>query len=144
MANYECATRTNYFHVKNADDFREFMKRVVSDWDKVDLWEEKDQSGNPIFGFGCYGSILGVRSQNTDDEDEELDYDAFVNELAKHVAIDDAAIILESGHEKLRYLTGTALVVTRNEQKYINVEHIAAAEAAKILCNPEWKTRTSY
>lgn len=144
MANYECAMRTNYFHVKDADAFREFMKRVVADEDRVDLWEEKDQNGNPIFGFGCYGSIIGVRSQNADDEDDDLDYDVFVDELAQHVAIDDAAIILTSGHEKLRYLTGTALVVTRNEQKFINVESIAAAEAAKILCDPEWKTRTSY
>lgn len=144
MANYECATRTNYFHVKNADAFREFMQRVVSDEGTVGLWEEKDQSSNPIFGFGCYGSIIGVRSQNADDEDDDLDYDVFVDELAKHVAIDDAAIIFESGHEKLRYLTGTAIVVTRNERKYIDVEDIAATEAAKILCNPEWKTRTSY
>ena len=38
MANYECAVRTNYFHVKDAGRFREFMKNVCGSEDKIDLW----------------------------------------------------------------------------------------------------------
>ena len=31
MANYECVSRTNYFHVKDAELFREFMDTVIND-----------------------------------------------------------------------------------------------------------------
>ena len=59
MANYCCITRTNYFHVKDPDAFCEFMKRVIAE-DSVDVWEEKDSDGSPVFGFFCYNHIPAV------------------------------------------------------------------------------------
>ena len=46
MANYCCAIRTNYFHVKDADKFRKNMSRVYGCEDTVDLWEDEDADGN--------------------------------------------------------------------------------------------------
>lgn len=51
MANYECVSRTNYFHVKDAETFREFMDSVIAD--DLHLWEEKDNDNNTVFAFGC-------------------------------------------------------------------------------------------
>ena len=62
MANYNCTVRTNYFHVKDPEKFREFMNHVYGSEDSIDLWEEKDSGGNPVFGFGVYGGISGLRS----------------------------------------------------------------------------------
>lgn len=40
MANYLCSVRTNYFHVKDEDEFRELMSRVYGSEDNIDLWQK--------------------------------------------------------------------------------------------------------
>ena len=109
MANYYASTRTNYFRVKDEEEFRKFMAHVSGTEDRVELWEEKDNNDNTVFGFGTLGGIAGVTDYHndsdadSDDEDCEDDFDAFLEGLQTFVADDDAIIILESGHEKLRY-----------------------------------------
>ena len=70
MANYRCVVRTNYFHVKDEEKFRELMSRVYGEEDTVSLWTENDPNGKTMFGFGCYGSISGLRNSQ-EDEDED-------------------------------------------------------------------------
>lgn len=150
MANYCCAVRTNYFHVKDASAFKRFMENVVTCEDSISVWEEKDKTGNPVFGFGCYGSILGVQvhEEGTSEENDygydDYDFDEFVNGLSELVAEDDAIIILESGNEKLRYVTGCAIVITSTESEYMEIDVLAAQRAAEMLKNPNWKTQVSY
>jgi len=145
MANYCCATRTNYFHVKDPVAFKEFMNRVCADEDAVDVWEEKDENGDTVFGFGCYGSILGVEPDGVENnEDFDYDYEEFIQGLSECVADDDAVIVMESGNEKLRYLVGSALIVTSTDNDYYEIEAVAAKRASEMLNNPSWKTRTNY
>ena len=169
MANYYGNTRTNYFHVKDEAAFREFMGKVVGDEDGIDLWDdEKDDQGKTLFGFGLYGCIAGIPvpvtnedetktedtdtvsvsttdEEDTDDEDEsedtENDYDAFVTGLQQHVADDDAILIFESGHEKLRYVGGGATVITAKEVRYIDLLDTACKTAAGMLQNDQWSTK---
>lgn len=142
MANYECVTRSNYFHVKDPAAFRKFMSRVYGG-DTVDLWEEKDANEQIVFGFGVYGDIIGFVPENDDDE-QDCDYDTFLDELQKHIAEDDAVIILESGHEKLRYVIGRATVITSKEVELLDVSDIAAKRVAFLLGLPEWENICEY
>lgn len=142
MANYCCAIRTNYFHVKSADKFRKDMSRVYGCEDTVELWEETDKEGNLVFGFGCYGGISGLR--NTDDDDDDDSYDVFIDMLQENVAENDAVIIFESGNEKLRYLIGSAEIITSKDFKRISIDDEAAKLAAQMLQNPGWCTVCSY
>ncbi len=150
MANYCCATRTNYFRVKDADAFRSFMKTVAADEGNVSVWEKEGNDGNIVFGFGCYGSILGtpVYKDGSDEDDDcgfdDYDFDEFVNGLSELVAEDDAMIILESGNEKLRYVTGCALVITSTDSEYMEIDVLAAQRAAEMLGNPSWQTIVCY
>lgn len=148
MANYYAATRTNYFRVKDADEFREFMSHVYGTEDRIELWEKKDMEDQLVFGFGTNSSIAGFRDCSSDmDEDEandECDYDAFVEKLQTFVADDDAIIIFESGHEKLRYVTGTALVITSDCYGYLDIADLAVKHAAAMLKDPQWNTTCSY
>ena len=149
MANYCCAVRTNYFHVKDPDAFLEFMDKVAACEDSANVWEDRDKAGRPVFGFGCYSPILGVpaRSEEAcvdDDDFEDYDYDEFVSGLSELVAEDDAIIILESGNEKLRYLIGSALVITSTGADYMEIDAIAAKRAAEMIGNPGWQTKTCY
>lgn len=147
MANYCCATRTNYFHVNDADKFKKFMKKVGVTEDRLEVWEEKDADGKAVFGFGCYGSICGVPvcdSEGVEEEYCDYDYDSFVDGLAELVADDDAVIILESGNEKLRYVVGTAMVITSRHSEFLEIDALAAQTASRLLNDPKWKTRITY
>lgn len=146
MANYCCTIRTNYFHVNDEKKFRELMDRVYGSEDTVELWESKDKDGNTVFGFGVYGGIAGVKNAKEDyDEDvDETAFDEFVGGLQECVAKDDAVIILESGNEKMRYVVGSATIITNDGYEYLDITSIASKRAAEMLKNPDWKTRCDY
>ena len=146
MANYCCTIRTNYFHVKDERKFRDLMDRVYGSEDTVELWESKDKNGNMVFGFGVYGGISGVRNAKEDyDEDaDETAYDEFIDGLQECVADDDAIIIFESGNENLRYVVGSATIITSKDYEYISITHTASKRAAELLNSSEWTTQCEY
>jgi len=147
VADFECVTRSNYFRVKNADLFREFMSHATGSG-TIELWEEKDKQGRQVFAFGLYGHITGYSLTSTveDDEgiDEEYDFDAFLQRLQEHVVDDDAIIIMIAGHESLRYVVGSAIIVTSGEIVFLDATHEAKLYAAKRLGNPKWTTKCDY
>ena len=148
MANYCCATRTNYFRVKNPDEFRSFMRKVLCSEDKIDVWEKRGADGVTRFGFGCYGEILGLgigpQTEESYDYYDDFSLEDFVNGLSELVAKDDAIIIMESGNEKLRYVTGYAIVITSGGSDSIDIGDVAGARAREFLANENWATDVSY
>ena len=125
MANYESVTRSNYFHVKDEDAFSKFMDTVSGD--DMHCWSDKDEDGNTLHAFGCDGSIYGVPNGAKDN-----DFDLFLSELQKHIAPEDAVILMESGHEKLRYVTGFATVITSGGIETISIDELAISKASGI------------
>ena len=148
MANYTCAVRTNYFKVRDPEAFRVFMQRVYGEEDHVSLWEQMDNSGVLRFGFGSYGGIGGLRNEPCDDDDEYDDdddtYDAFIDGLQAHIAEDDACLIFEAGHEKLRYVTGSCTIVTAKETRHLDIADMGVRTVRDELLGPEWTTKTYY
>lgn len=144
MVNYCCTIRTNYFHVKDDESFRVLMARVYGCEDSVELWEEKDEDGRTVFGFGIYGGISGLRDSDDEDTDDDSSYDDFIDQLQASVADDDAIIILESGSENMRYVIGSATIITHSDYKYMDITHLAVRQASEMLHNPSWKTRCEY
>ena len=143
MANYECTIRSNFFHVKDVEEFREFMRHVHSLEGFINLFEKVDESGRITFSFGTYGPIFGYvngADEENEDFDADIAYDAFVNGLQRYVAEDDAVIIAEAGNEKLRSVVGTVLVITNSDTKYLEIWEIAVETARKILKNVNYNT----
>lgn len=140
MDDYNCTVRTNYFHVKDTEAFKALMAKVRGNEDTIKLWEEKDATGETVFGFGLYGRISGV----CDAENDDSAYDEFIYGLQECVADDDAIIIFESGNEKLHYVVGAATIITGNECTYLDITSLAKAQAAELLFNPNWKTKCDY
>lgn len=68
------------------------------------------------YAFGCYSNIFGI-PDDTGETDVDS-YDRFIDGLQKYVAKDDAVILLHVGHEKLRYVTGCATVITKKIHGY--------------------------
>ena len=143
MANYCCTVRTNYFHVKDEDKFKDLMSRVYGCEDEIQLWERKDQNGKTTFGFGAYGGIAGLRSADDEDEDDNA-YDEFLDGLRECVADNDAIIIMEVGNEKMRYVVGAAEIITSKKCEYIEISELAAQKAAEMIGVTDWTTQLCY
>lgn len=62
----------------------------------------------------------------------------------EHVAEDDAVIIMESGNEKLRYVTGCATIITSKGVDGVDVVDIAIQKARELLGNPTWDSQCDY
>lgn len=137
MANYYCTMRTNYFRVKDEVNFKRIMDSVESE-DRVKVFKH-EQHGQTWYGFGCYGGIYGIGRV-----DDDPDYEMFVAALQEVVADDDAIIIYEVGNEKLRYLIGSAHVITSKSQEFVDLRAVAYEAARTLLNNQNWTTRSEY
>lgn len=143
MANYYCAVRTNYFAVKDGEAFEKFMAGVSGE-DSVHVWKEPQKDGSVKYGFGCDGSISGWFSENDNEDDWDVAMEKFEAGLMEHVAEGDAVIIMESGHEKLRYITGYATIITSDGVDGINLVDAAIQKAREMLGSPEWDSQCEY
>jgi hypothetical protein len=126
--------------VKDAEKFNAIMAQTVADFDGVDVWTETAKDGTKLFGFGCFGMIAGICPT----ENGDADFDEMCRQLSQVVADDDAIIIFENGHEKLRYVTGYATVITANAVKTVDLQAVAIEAAREALGNPKFTTECEY
>ena len=104
----------------------------------------EEKLANAVFkqigdAFGCEGSLYGIEDENGD-----YSYGLFIEGLQKYLVDDDAVIILEAGHEKLRYVSGSADIVTKQEIFSLDITSLATQKAREMLCNPDYKTECDY
>ncbi|AHF89904.1 hypothetical protein OPIT5_06385 [Opitutaceae bacterium TAV5] len=134
MSNYYCASRTNYFRVKDHVAFQSWAQhrgvQVISN--------SKDHPGH--FALLPDPSDDGAFPDYDFDQDEEID---FMAELSGHLAEDSVAVILETGAEKLRYLVGYAVAVNAmGDRVEITLNNIYSL-AARTFGGPQ-PTRAEY
>lgn len=140
MSSYISATRTNYFHVKDVDDARIKLSLIYGD--EFELWEEVDSDGNPVFGFGCYGTIAGIASDDTNDYDGG--FDNMLDVLQDIVSENDAVIIMEVGYEQLNYVIGRVHVITSTETRCMSIDEWAISTARGLLGSPFAQFKLDY
>ena len=144
MANYNAEIRTNYFKIKNTDDFSQFINNIDAESD-IEIFDHTDENGNKLVGFGVDGMIGGYGEDRDEDGYIIVNEETSVaRELQKLIADDDAAIIFETGYEKLNYVTGFAEVITNNKIEYLSLNDLAIEKAKIMLNNPDWQTTTEY
>lgn len=128
MANYYGVGRTNYFRVKDIDAFRKEFDTIrgVSIQTKDELCPE---TGKPWVMLMDEHPDGGGWSPYYDYEGDEADYDVDLEEIiANHLIDSDVAVIMETGHEKHRYLIGWAAAVnSKGERVGINLDGIYKA-----------------
>lgn len=139
MANYVCAQRTNYFRVTNVEAFEALIGQLQGE-DSVEIFT-KEIGGVAYYGFG---SCAPLAYYPDGDDEDAAEWEGFEDELAKLLPDDEAVIILEAGHEKLRYVTGGATVITNNGSRYIDLRRSAVSCARELLGNPNWETEAEY
>ena len=139
MATYKAITKTNHFHVTDAEKLKDIVSRMHCN-SKVTLVE--DEQGQNIYTIWAYSDIQGVYpDENSPSDIAGPDFGLLTAELQTILPEGEALILFELGTESLRYLTATATIVTRNEVKQIDLVNGAFNMARKILGNPMWETQ---
>lgn len=131
MASYVCAIRTNYFRVTEEEKFKNLIDEFLSG--SCEVFTRTDVNSNKLVGFGS--------DENINWSEDET---GFVSGLQECLAEDDSIIVLEVGHEKLRYLVGAATIITRSSIETIDLTSLAISKAAEMLGNPDYTTCCEY
>lgn len=142
MANYMPVSRTNYFKVKNLTEFHNAMSKIVAN--DLEVWE-KEIDGETYVAFGGFDSFIDVYIWNEENEDgmEEGTVD-IATIIQPHLADGEGCIILESGYEKLRYIVGSAYIITQEKTEYVDLEQVAIKKTMEMLGVKEKKFYTTY
>ena len=116
MANYTASARSNYFRVKDEDAFQREMDGVPN------IKCHRDKDGRFMIHETMGEGWPGFRYDEETDEEVEIDVAEIVY---PHLADGEVAILMESGHEKLRYVTGYAVAINqRGERRSLNLSDI--------------------
>lgn len=140
MANYYETCRTNYFRVIDEGRYQALFNSLTAEDEIHDFTETRD--GVIWHAFGSY-SFITFAYIDTDGE-EEYDMGLFYDELQDILPDGEAFILMGAGYEKLRYVTGYATIVTKDNIKTVNIQHEALKTARDILKNPDWTTEMTY
>ena len=105
MANYSGTLRTSYVAVKDTAAFHKWLAGFPG-------LEALHHKGGLLGFYSEDGELPGRRYPDEGWDGEEIDDTTFFDELATHLAEDQALVILHTGNERLRYLSGWAIVVT--------------------------------
>ena len=116
MANYYSTARTNYFRVKDVDAFNAWVKEYEDNY-RVEVVDKED-----TFAILFDGESGVPNSREVDGGYDDID---FMDELSKHLADDEVAVLHESGAEKLRYINGFAIAINNKaERRVISLDDI--------------------
>lgn len=104
MANYDEFSRSNEFKVKDSKIFLEDIEKYNLS-EIIEYWERTD-----VFLVATYDGLF-----TTNDNDEDIEFDDICNLIQKHICDDQTVILKEVGHEKLRYVSATFTVITKEK-----------------------------
>lgn len=141
MSTYKACTRTSYFQVTDAEKLEEILGRCSTE-DKIDLFTQL--IGEKIYyAFGCESSISGLIPAGSE-PDEEGSYPDLIAALQELILPGEAIVIMESGHEKLQYVVGEAIVIIKETYQGFNIQDMALKTARNLLRNPDYEMKMEY
>lgn len=156
MANCYGNTRTNYFRVTDEEKFEQIINSVVCCEDTLEVWS-KTVDGIKEYAFGINDSIQGVCecehceavAKNEAKYDADLceglySYDKMCELLQTVVHPEDAIIIVETAHEKLRYVGASSTVITSKEIKHIDIWQESMEAVKNMLDKKEYTPVYTY
>lgn len=125
MADYYAYCRSNYFKVKDPEAFKTW---VASFDDALKLYENTGDNTYALLvpeGYHWPACFEKLSEEPTDRD--------FFNELSTHLQENSIAILMEVGHERLRYLVGEAIALNHlNERVSISLNDIYALAADEL------------
>lgn len=134
MANYEAYARSNYFHVNNMKNFLKWMKMYLPDAHLFTKDNKKKEAitEQDLVAFGMESVFY------LEDEDQAIP------KLQELLLEGEACIVVEAGHEKLRYVTGHSAIFTKNTVECISLDEKTRSRCAELLGQPDYQFDISY
>lgn len=114
MANWHGTLRTNYVHTKDKEAFKRWVESfsaltfIENDGGKVGFY-------NDVGGYIPSMKLTDIVDETGEVVEQdwvEIEDDQFYRELCEHLTDEDMLIIMQSGAEKARYVSGLSLLVT--------------------------------
>lgn len=133
MANVNTVTRSNYFRVADEEKYQEIWGNLEELNPGLVDFTKAREDGSFLHGFGCYGEI----------ELSEPDGFDFVGGLQGILPEDDMCIIMAITHEKLRYVTGYSILISRDGISHVDLLSETANKSREIL-GPTYDTVLGY
>ena len=95
------------------------VKKYVED--NEDLYDE-NSNVVPVDEYDNTDALYNKEGIMVYDNHEDDNFDYFLTKLQEILPDDEVFVYMEAGHEKLRYVTGFALVATNKEIRTVNLE----------------------
>lgn len=137
MGDYIANARTNWFQIKPGLEpaFRDWFKRLSNLTGGMKLQTDTDR-----FCILCDGAW-----PNFDPEDDNLEPISFGQQISKFLHSDSLAVMVETGHDGLRYLGGSAELVDAEGKSAVidlisEAERVAKKRWPKLKYNPPMST----
>lgn len=105
MADYYASARSNYFRVKNKQEFIDWCVSL----ELGSIFKTDEKTNDELCGFlvkSEFGSVPHCRIEG--EECKDID---FLDELSTHLPDGEVAVVIEVGKEKMCYLSGFASAV---------------------------------
>ena len=124
MADYEATTRSNNFHVTDDEKFHQIFEQIQEKNFGIELFTGSDHT----YGFGAYSDV---------DMDD-------IFELQDIIQDDDCIIVMESGHENLRYVDGTGYEIKKERIESLSIMSWVQQKAKELMQDPDYTTQIDY
>lgn len=120
MADYICRARSSYFRTTDREKLQELVDKVGAE-----LWTcTVDEVEHCAFG-----NYNGITEYWDDESNETID----ITPLLQQLIPDDETIVLqEVGHEKLRYVSAWAVIITKHNIEVLDFETKVLERALEI------------
>lgn len=135
MANWYGSARSSYFRVRNEEEFRAWVEKR----ELQILFEDKGRFAiAPADSSDTGGWSNWEKNPDPNPDAEELIAIDFIGELTGQLAEGEVAVIMETGAQKLSYLTGNAVAVhSSGETVSLDLNNIYALAAERFNVDPE-------
>ena len=125
MADMYGAIRSNEFQVKDPKAFKVWFEANVKFGEDIEFWNDYQDPNTVSFGghgqYPCaWPNQLSPITEDDDYDldDEQWDLDELAEEVRKHLCEGQEMRVLAAGHEKLRYVAATHLVISHTSVKF--------------------------
>ena len=110
MSDMYGAVCSNWFKPKDLAAMRTFLEEEVRFGDEIEIWDNK----NGTMAFGGYEQYPNAYPYRVDPDflDDDWDLDEFATRIRDLLAEGEEFRVFAAGHEKLRYVAATHLIVT--------------------------------
>lgn len=138
MANYYTKCRSNDFTVTDEEKFEKLCNRLCTEnaGDNKPFYKYEYDENRYFLAFeGPFSYLIG----NEDEETFAEDSYTFFNDLMELLPEGECVIFTEIGWEKLKCVTASALVLTKDKMEWVNLDTVALEKARELLENPDYE-----